>query len=87
MVGYVSTLPTMKMYYDSTATKRNTLTEVSQDIMKKMDGGLKITTYVNLLDDNYAIALPRQLKDDYERLEKYIRFKPGYEVRLCLLLR
>ena len=70
----------MKMYYDSTATKRNTLTEVSQDIMKKMDGGLKITTYVNLLDDNYAIALPRQLKDDYERLEKYIRFKPDMKL-------
>ncbi len=80
LVGYVSTLPTMKMYYDSTATKRNTLTEVSQDIMKKMDGGLKITTYVNLLDDNYAIALPRQLKDDYERLEKYIRFKPDIKL-------
>ncbi len=80
LVGYVSTLPTMKMYYDSTATKRNTLTEVSQDIMKKMDGGLKITTYVNLLDDNYAIALPRQLKDDYERLEKYIRFKPDMKL-------
>lgn len=80
LVGYVSTLPAMKVYYDSTATKRNTLTEVSQDIMEKMDGGLKITSYVNLLDDNYAIALPRQLKNDYERFEKYIRFKPDMKM-------
>ena len=76
LVGYISTLPTLKLYHDSTATKRNTLTKTSQDIMKQIDGGLKITSYMNLLDDNYAIALPSQLKSDYERFEKYIRFKP-----------
>lgn len=80
LIGYVSTLPTMKYYYDVTATKTNTLTQVSQDIMKKMDGGLKITTYVNLLDDNYSTALPRNLKNDYERLEQYIRFKPDIKL-------
>lgn len=80
LIGYVSTLPTMKYYYDATATKTNTLTQVSQDIMKKMDGGLKITTYVNLLDDNYSTALPRNLKNDYERLEQYIRFKPDIKL-------
>lgn len=80
LIGYASTLPTMKYYYDATATKTNTLTQASQDIMKKMEGGLKITTYVNLLDDNYAIALPRNLKDDYGRLEQYIRFKPDIEL-------
>ena len=76
LVGYISTLPTLKVYHDSTATKRNTLTKTSQDIMKQIDGSLKITSYMNLLDDNYAIALPSQLKSDYERFEKYIRFKP-----------
>ncbi|MDD3039998.1 Gldg family protein [Bacteroides sp.] len=76
LIGYFSTLPSMKIYYDSTANMRNTLTQASQDIMEKLDGELKITSYVNLLDDNYSIGLPRQLKFDYERFEQYIRFKP-----------
>lgn len=80
VVGYVTTLPTMKMYHDSTATKRNTLTEVSQEVMKKLDGGMKITSYVNLLDDNYAIAIPSQLKGDHQRFEQYIRFKPDIKM-------
>lgn len=80
LIGYVSTLPTMKMYYDSSATKRNTLTEVSQEVMKKLDGGLKITSYVNLLDDNYHIAMPYQLKNDHQRFEQYIRFKPDIKM-------
>lgn len=80
LIGYVSTLPSMKLYYDATATERNTLTQVSRDIMKQMDGKLKITSYVNLLDDNYAIGLPSQLKYDRERFERYIRFKPDLEM-------
>ena len=56
LVGYISTLPTLKLYHDSTATKRNTLTKTSQDIMKQIDGGLKITSYMNLLDDNYEFS-------------------------------
>ncbi|MEY8706091.1 Gldg family protein [Bacteroides faecichinchillae] len=80
LIGYVSTLPSMKLYYDATATGRNTLTQVSQDIMNKLDGKLKITSYVNLLDDNYGIGLPSQLKSDRERFERYIRFKPDLEM-------
>ena len=86
LVGYISTLPTLKVYHDSTATKRNTLTKTSQDIMKQIDGGLKITSYMNLLDDNYAIALPSQLKSDYERFRKVYSFQTGYKRWICLLL-
>ena len=58
LVGYLSTLPSLKFYYDCTATKSNTLTRTSQDIVKKLDGGLTITTYVNLLEPNYGSGLP-----------------------------
>ena len=37
-------------FYDTTRTKQRTLTMNSQDIIKKMEGGLTITTYVNILD-------------------------------------
>lgn len=76
LLGYLSSLPSLKFYYDATETKSNTLTQVSQDIMNQMDGDLKITTYVNLLDDNYYYGMPHGRKDDYKRFEQYIRFKP-----------
>lgn len=80
LIGYISTLPAMKIYHDSTATKKNTLTQSSQDIVTQLDGGLKITTYVNLLDANYVNGIPRNLKNDFERFEQYIRFKPEMQM-------
>ncbi|MEI3423475.1 MAG: hypothetical protein V8R91_21850 [Butyricimonas faecihominis] len=52
-LGYISSLPGFIAYDDSTATKANTLTEESQEILKKLKGDLKITTYVNYLDETY----------------------------------
>ena len=75
-LGYVTSLPACKFYYDSTATKKNTLTKVSQDIMSKLDGDLKITTYVNLLDRDAYAGLPRMRNEDRDRFERYLRFKP-----------
>ena len=81
VVGYLSTLPGLKFYYDCTATKSNTLTKTSQDIVKQLDGGLTITTYVNLLEPNYGSGLPSQLKYDVERFEQYLRFKPEIKMK------
>ena len=80
MLGYATSRPMLMAYYDTTATKRNTLTPNSQAIMAKLDGGLTITTYVNLLDREYYHGIPSQVNVDKERLEQYIRFKP--ETRL-----
>lgn len=80
-IGYFSAMPKLMVYHDSTATKTNTLTETSQEVMKKMDGGLTITTYVNLLDKDYGSGLPSQLKSDFERFEQYVRFKPEIKMK------
>lgn len=58
-LGYVTSLPSMKYYYDATYTKSNTLSKESQDVIKNMDGDLTITTYVNLLDESFYNGLPR----------------------------
>ena len=79
-LGYISSLPACKFYYDATAVKSNTLTQESQDIMKKIDGDLKITTYVNLLDRDVYSGLPRMRNEDQERFERYIRFKPDIKM-------
>lgn len=80
-IGYLTSLPVSKFYYDATALKKNTLTPGSQEVVKKLDGGLTITTYMNILDENYGSALPDQLKNDFARFEQYVRFKPEIKMK------
>lgn len=76
LVGYVSSQPKLMCYFDATATKANTLTPPSQEVMKKLDGGLTLTTYVNLLDDNFNKGMPKNRNWEMKKFEDYIRFKP-----------
>ena len=80
-IGYLTSLPAGKFYYDATALKKNTLTPGSQEVVKNLDGGLTITTYMNILDENYASALPSELKRDFARFEQYVRFKPEIKMK------
>jgi ABC-2 type transport system permease protein len=81
MLGYATSRPILMAYCDTTATKRNTLTPNSQAIMAKLEGGLTITTYVNLLDREYYNGIPSQVNEDKERLKQYIRFKPETKLK------
>lgn len=81
LLGYVTSRPKLMFYCDTTDTKRLTLTEGSQEIMKKLDGPLTITTYTNLLDREYYHAMPAQVSGDLERFKQYRRFKPEIKFR------
>lgn len=37
-IGYLTSLPISKFYYDATALKKNTLTPGSQEVVKKLTG-------------------------------------------------
>lgn len=80
-LGYVSSLPGFIAYYDSTATKMNTLTEESQEIVKQLKGDMMVTTYVNFLDESYDRGAPRNRIDDIAQFEQYLRFKPEIKLR------
>lgn len=80
-IGYLTSLPISKFYYDATALKKNTLTPGSQEVVEQLDGALTITTYMNILDANYGSALPDQLKNDFARFEQYVRFKPEIKMK------
>ena len=80
LVGYVTSRPVLKFYYDGTHTKKNTLTKASQEIVDKLDGGLKITSYSNMLDDMYAMT-HRQIMYDMKRYDNYLRFKPETKLK------
>ena len=76
MLGYFSSRPSLMVYYDATEMKKNTLTEGSQKVMEKMEGPLTITTYVNLLEENYWKGMPDRRNYDLSDFKQYIRFKP-----------
>ena len=80
--GYITSLPAMKVYYDATTTKTNTLTPNSQDIVKKLgDTKVTITSYNNVLATNgYSHSSYYFLKPDMERFEQYLRFKPDIKL-------
>ena len=71
VIGLYLVITGLYCYYDSTATKANTLTEESQEILKKLKGDLKITTYVNYLDETYDRGAPRNRIYDLAEFEQY----------------
>lgn len=81
LLGYITTIPSITFYYDATATKRNTLTQNSQDVVSQLDGGLTITTYVNFLERNYSKGMPSNIMTDKEQFDKYVRFKPEIKLK------
>lgn len=76
VVGYLSSRPHLMGYVDTTREKSRTLTPNSQEIVKKLEGGLTITTYSNLLDDDFMKAIPRYQNYDKSNFREYVRFKP-----------
>lgn len=80
VLGYITSRASLSMYYDMTRTKDRTLTENSLNIVKKVDGPIKITTYVNLLDINYYMAMPYSQNQDISSFENYTRFLPQIEM-------
>ena len=79
-LGYLSSRPQLMGFYDATRTKARTLTPNSQEVMNKMDGDLKITTYVNVLDRFVYYGLPKAVKGDMNRFKMYRRFKSKLEM-------
>ena len=80
LLGYLTSRPMVKFYYDSTYTKSNTLSETSQEIVNGLEGGLTITTYSNLLGHDYRLT-PRNVRRDMDRYENFLRFKPETELK------
>jgi ABC-2 type transport system permease protein len=76
VTGYISALPVATGYIDMTASRKHTLGPQSRALVNKMDKPLKITTYVNILDDNYYLGAPEKKSEDERILIPYRRFLP-----------
>ena len=69
LLGYVTSRPGLQCSYDASSIKLNSLNPVSQEIMEKMEGGLTITTYVNLLEGNFYQGAPSERNSDANRFK------------------
>ena len=79
-LGYITSRAPLTFYHDMTRNKDNTLTKSSLDVVNKIEGPVKITTYVNLLDINYYMAMPYSQNSDIASFAKYTRFLPQIEM-------
>ncbi|HWV72241.1 MAG TPA: Gldg family protein [Pseudosphingobacterium sp.] len=76
LLGYFTSLPQFILYKDMTVNQRRTLTQPSREIVGKIDGPLVMTTYVNLLDENYFFGMPSYHNNDKRAFDMYFRFLP-----------
>lgn len=77
LAGYISSRPSVTGYVDMTATKQHTLGPQSQALVHQMDEPLTITTYVNIMDQNYYLGAPEKKSEDEKIFIPYRRFLPG----------
>lgn len=80
MLGYISSRPRLALYVDMTATKTRTLTATSQQIIKQLKEPLKVTTYVNLMDDFWHMGIPKSRNKDVNFWQPYQRFMPDMKI-------
>ncbi|SIO12795.1 Gldg family protein [Chitinophaga niabensis] len=80
MLGYISSRPGLALYADMTATKTRTLTATSQQIIKQLKEPLKVTTYVNLMDDFWHMGIPKSRNKDVNFWQPYQRFMPDMKI-------
>lgn len=81
LVAFVSSRPALRTFYDATRSKDRTLSEESQKVMKQLDGGMTITTYVNVLDEEFINYIPSEQMRDRDRFKQYTRFKPEIKMK------
>jgi ABC-2 type transport system permease protein len=76
VMGYISTIPSLMTFHDSTREKIYTLTKESQQVMAKLKGRVTVTNYVNLFEWGNFVA-PYTQKMDMLRFDRYNYFYPN----------
>ncbi|MCQ2145596.1 MAG: GldG family protein, partial [Bacteroidales bacterium] len=81
VVGFISSRPSLKTFWDATYADSRTLSEDSQAVMKQLPGGMTITTYVDVQDEEFSSYVPSQQLKDREHFKEYLRFKPEIKMK------
>ena len=83
LIGYISSRPTFTGYWDTTATRTNTLHDNTQKIIKELGKEpLEVTLYTNLLGGGVSYGLPEGRNNYLSALwDPYLRFKPDIQFK------
>ena len=79
LLGYTSSRPALTGYLDATAAHRNTISPVTQGLLKNFgDSTVEVTLYTNLYGEGRSRGMPESRNMDYLHnfWESYIRFRP-----------
>lgn len=79
LLGYLTSRPKFMVFYDATQTKSMSLVPESQQVMKQLKGGMTMTTYGNILADDFGYVGSRHINEDLDVFESYFRYKPEIE--------
>ncbi|WP_285008260.1 Gldg family protein [Pedobacter faecalis] len=79
-VGYITSLPALTGYLDTTRFKNRTLTEFSQSYTSRFTEPVTITAYTNVAHYTAGFGAPKNRIGDMGQFEKYQRFMPGLKM-------
>ena len=80
IIGYISSVPSLRFYIDMTSTDRLSISKNTQQIIHEMGSEpLTMSVYANILDKNVHSSLPNNRNSDIREFEDYQRFKPNME--------
>ena len=81
-IAYFSSRPNFMKYYDATQTNHRTLSLGSQAVMDSIGKQkMTITTYVNLLENNYTAGAKTNQLQDMKHFEQFRRFNPNIQMK------
>jgi ABC-2 type transport system permease protein len=76
-IGYISSQPILTVYFDASATRRNTIHPREQQLIKQFgDSALEVTVYTNVLGKGISFGMPESRNSWLEHWDPYLRFKP-----------
>jgi ABC-2 type transport system permease protein len=84
VVGYVTSLPTLTAYFDTTRFKDRTITPQSQELLKQIKDPVSITSYVNVVHYGAPYGAPKNRISDVGQFENYQRFLPDMKMEYVL---
>lgn len=79
-LGFISSLPSVRSYWDLSRFQANTLTENSKEVIANLDQDIHFKNYVNILHPHGRLGTPKWRKFDIKQFEQYVRYIPGLKM-------
>lgn len=80
LLAFITSRPSCSFSWDVTADRSNTLSSASLDILKRLEGPIRITTFVNMADNYHWMGVPSAVNNDKKLFRSYYRAKSDIEM-------